>query len=55
MIATRLDPLTYGIDGLRGAFIGAAHFSPATDAAVLAVVAAIFMALGAYSFAKIQV
>jgi ABC-2 type transport system permease protein len=55
VIATRLDPLTYGIDGLRGAFIGAAHFSPATDAAVLGVVAAIFMALGAQSFAKIQI
>jgi len=54
MIATRLDPLTYGIDGLRGAFVGAAHFSFATDAAVLGVVAAVFMALGAQSFAKIQ-
>jgi ABC-2 type transport system permease protein len=55
MIATRLDPLTYGIDGLRGAFIGAAHFSAGTDAAVLGAVAAIFMALGAQSFAKIQI
>jgi ABC-2 type transport system permease protein len=54
VVATRLDPLTYGIDGLRGAFIGASHFSAATDAAVLGVVAAIFMALGAQSFAKIQ-
>jgi ABC-2 type transport system permease protein len=53
-IATRVDPLTYGIDGLRGAFIGASHFSAATDAAVLSVVAAIFLALGAQSFAKIQ-
>jgi ABC-2 type transport system permease protein len=54
-IATRIDPLTYGIDGLRGAFIGASHFSAANDAAVLCVVAAIFMALGAQSFAKIQI
>ena len=54
-IVTRLDPLTYGIDGLRGAFIGAAHFSPATDAAVLGVIAAVFLALGAQSFAKIQI
>ena len=54
MIATRIDPLTYGIDGLRGAFIATAHFSAATDAAVLGVVAAVFMALGAQSFAKIQ-
>jgi ABC-2 type transport system permease protein len=54
-IATRLDPLTYGIDGLRGAFIGVSHFSAGTDAAVLGVVAAVFMALGAQSFAKIQI
>jgi ABC-2 type transport system permease protein len=54
-VATRIDPLTYGIDGLRGAFIGVSHFSAATDAAVLGVVAAIFMALGAHSFAKIQI
>ena len=55
VLATRLDPLTYGIDGLRGAFIGAAHFPAATDAAVLGVIAAIFLALGAHSFAKIQI
>jgi ABC-2 type transport system permease protein len=54
-IATRADPLTYGIDGLRGAFIGGAHFSPATDVAVLVLVAAVFVALGAQSFARIQI
>ncbi len=54
-IVTRLDPLTYGIDGLRGAFIGLSHFGMMTDAIVLTGVAAVFMALGAWSFAKIQV
>jgi ABC-2 type transport system permease protein len=54
-IATRIDPLTYGIDGLRGAFIGVSHFSAGTNAAVLSVVAVIFLALGAQSFAKIQI
>src|SRR5689334_12201825 len=38
-IATRIDPLTYGIDGLRGAFIGVSHFTPATNLLVLSVVA----------------
>jgi ABC-2 type transport system permease protein len=51
----RLDPLTYGIDGLRGALIGAAHFAAVTNASVLAVTAFAFLALGAYSFSKIQV
>jgi ABC-2 type transport system permease protein len=54
-VATRLDPLTYGIDGLRGAFIGVSHFSAGTNVAVLCVVASIFLTLGAYSFSKIQI
>ena len=54
-IVTKLDPLTYGIDGLRGAFIGLSHFGMATDAIVLCGVAWIFLALGAWSFSKIQV
>jgi ABC-2 type transport system permease protein len=54
-VATRLDPLTYGVDGLRGALIGVSHFSAATDITVLAGVSAAFLALGAHSFSKIQV
>jgi ABC-2 type transport system permease protein len=52
---TRVDPLTYGIDGLRGAFISAAHFSLVTDGIVMALFAAFFLALGARAFAKIQI
>lgn len=54
-VATRLDPLSYGIDGLRGALIGLSQISLATDVAVLVVVASGFLALGAWSFSKIQV
>src|SRR5690349_15382933 len=32
-LLTRIDPLTYGIDGLRGAFIGTSHFGAATNIA----------------------
>jgi ABC-2 type transport system permease protein len=52
---TRLDPLTYGIDGLRGAFLGVSHFAPLTNASVLAVAASLFLMLGAYAFSKIQI
>ena len=52
---TRMDPLTYGVDGLRGAFIGAGHFAAATDAAVLSAVAVLFLALGARAFSRIQI
>jgi ABC-2 type transport system permease protein len=54
-IATRLDPLSYGIDGLRGAFIGLAHLGVMLDLSVLAVVAAAFMVLGAWAFSRIQI
>ena len=54
-IATQLDPLSYGIDGLRGALMGVSHFSPAVDFSVLGVVAMVFLALGAYAFSKIQI
>jgi len=52
---TRIDPMTYGIDGLRGAFIGTAHFSPVTNVIVLIGVAAFFLILGARAFARIQI
>jgi len=54
-LITKLDPLTYGIDGLRGTLIGLTHFGLATDVSVLAVVATAFLVLGAYSFSRIQV
>jgi ABC-2 type transport system permease protein len=55
MIATRMDPLSYGVDGLRGAFIGQSHFGVLTDLSVLAALAACFLALGARAFSRIQV
>jgi ABC-2 type transport system permease protein len=54
-VITRLDPLTYGVDGLRGALIRAWQFHPAVDVAVLAGLAMVFMSLGAYLFTKIEV
>jgi ABC-2 type transport system permease protein len=54
-VVTRVDPLTYGIDGLRGAFIGMWHFSPAADVTIMLAIASIFMVLGARAFSRIQV
>jgi ABC-2 type transport system permease protein len=54
-VVTRLDPLTYGVDALRGALIGASHFGLALDVGVLLVLASIFLSLGAYLFSRIQV
>ena len=53
-IATNINPLTYGVDGLRHALIGAGHFGLMTDFAVLTGFAALLVALGSYRFSKIQ-
>jgi len=52
---TKMDPLTYGVDGLRSSLIGYSHFDPAFDAMVLVVVASVLMMVGSRLFAKIQV
>jgi ABC-2 type transport system permease protein len=52
---TRIDPLTYGVDGLRGALTGLWHFHPAFNISVLAGIGCLFIGLGAYAFSKIEV
>jgi ABC-2 type transport system permease protein len=54
-VATRLDPLSYGVDGLRSAFIGISHIGVVLDVSVLAVLSSLFLVLGAWAFSKIQV
>jgi ABC-2 type transport system permease protein len=53
-LLTSLDPLSYGIDGLRGTLIGLSHFGLWTDFSVLVVLAAILLGIGSYLFSKIQ-
>ena len=54
-VITRLDPLSYGVDGLRGALIRTWQFSGAIDVVVLAAIAVLFLSTGAYLFSKIEV
>ena len=54
-LLTRIDPLTYGVDGVRGALIGVTHFGVAFDAAALAAVAVLLLAFGAWRFSKIEI
>jgi ABC-2 type transport system permease protein len=54
-IVTRLDPLSYGVDGLRGVLIGASHFGILTDAIALVCVGAALLCLGAWRFSKIEI
>lgn len=52
---TRLDPLAYGVDGLRTSLIAQSHFGAPLDAAVLVCLAVAFVLLGAWRFSKIEV
>jgi ABC-2 type transport system permease protein len=52
--ALRLNPVTYGVDGLRGALSHFFAFSVYTDFAVLAVLSTILLAISSYLFSKIQ-
>jgi len=54
-IVTSLDPLSYGVDGLRAALIGTSHFGMLLDAAVLGAFAAGLLFLGAWRFSKIEI
>lgn len=51
----RLNPLSYGIDALRGSLIGASHFGLGLDIVVLGAITLFFIWLGSYFFSKIQV
>jgi ABC-2 type transport system permease protein len=50
-----LDPLAYGVDGLRATLIGMHHFGVVTDGFVLVVVASLLLMTGSRLFSKIQV
>jgi ABC-2 type transport system permease protein len=51
---TRLDPLTYGVDGMRGLFTGRTHFGIPLDITVLLAVGVLFVVFGAWRFSKIE-
>ena len=52
---TGLDPLSYGVDGMRSALIAQAHFGSRIDLAILCVVGGILLCLGGWRFSKIEV
>lgn len=54
-VLTRIDPLTYGIDGVRGTMIGTSHFGIPLDVSVLLGVGVVFVTAGAWRFSKLEV
>jgi ABC-2 type transport system permease protein len=51
---TRIDPMSYGVDGLRGALTGVWHFNFVLDLGVLLCLAGVFLCTGAYFFSRIE-
>lgn len=51
---TLLNPLSYGMDGLRGALTGSWQFGAAADFAVLGGLTAVMVALGTLAFSRIE-
>jgi len=54
-VITSIDPLTYGVDGLRGALGVGAHFGIGVDLLVLSVLSALILGIGSYLFSKVQI
>lgn len=54
-LIVKINPLSYGIDGLRGSLLAHFYFGLWTDFSVLIVVTVAFLVLGGYLFRKIQV
>jgi ABC-2 type transport system permease protein len=52
--AVRVNPLTYGVDGLRGALIGSISLAMASDFVVLAALAMLLLSIASYLFSRIE-
>lgn len=51
----KIDPLTYGIDGLRGTLVNSSNFGLHTDFLILSLITVILVAVGSYLFSKIEI
>jgi ABC-2 type transport system permease protein len=53
-LIARADPLSYGIDGLRGVLIGVTKFGIGTDFLVLTIITSILLIIGTKLFERIE-
>lgn len=54
-LITKFDPLSYGVDGLRGALVNQSYYGLFLDFSVLFILAAFLFILGSYLFSKIEI
>jgi ABC-2 type transport system permease protein len=53
-VLATIDPLSYGVDGLRASLSDAGHFGLTIDLAVLAILSTIILVIGTKLFSRIQ-
>jgi ABC-2 type transport system permease protein len=55
VLVAAANPLSYGVDGMRGALLGGGyHFGAGVDLLVMSLVTAALLALGSYMFSRVQ-
>lgn len=54
VVITSLNPLSYGVDAIRGTLTGTVHFGLGLDLAVLVILTVVAIAVGAYQFSKVE-
>lgn len=55
VLVASVNPLSYGVDGLRGTLVNGTHFGLATDFFILSIITVVMLAIGSYLFSKIQI
>lgn len=55
MFLAKINPLSYGVDGIRVALVGETYFGLTTDYLVVASITAILLIIGSYLFSKIEI
>jgi len=53
-IISYLDPLSYGVDGLRGTLVNGTHFGLGVDFLILGILTLLLLALGSFLFSRIE-
>ena len=53
-VIAKIDPLSYGIDAMRGLLINQGHFALSLDLGVLVALTLLFLGLGSYFFSRIE-
>jgi ABC-2 type transport system permease protein len=53
-VVASIDPLSYGVDGLRGALIGNPYFGLTFDMMILSIITVALLGAGSYLFSRIQ-